>query len=333
MPVFSLIIPIYNVEKYLTDCLDSCINQTFKDIEIICINDCSPDKSNIILNEYAKKDSRIKVITHEENKGLGGARNTGIAAATGKYTWFIDSDDMISLDACELLFSVINKTNAHIIRFNIVNFQHNDSQRLGIYSHIDECGWPYNKIITKEEHKKLGITEVTACTFISITSQLKIFKFREKVFHEDYDFVLILLSETESIYCINTTLYFRRLHNKSITGGGVSVQNRIVDMLLAINSINNYITVSKLPKSHFCIKLLEYSIPILKKDYSKYPEIHSVELNSIIARAEKYKPRFAGDLTIYNNIIFNYGNTKLLEFILKVYRFVAKHIINKRVKD
>jgi len=333
MPVFSLIIPVYNVEKYLAECLDSCINQTFKNIEIICINDCSPDKSDIILNEYSKKDSRIKVITHEENKGQGGARNTGVETATGKYTWFIDSDDIIPLDACELLFSVINKINAHIIRFNSFNFHHNDSQRLGTYSRIDECGWQYNKIISKKDHEKLSVTEVTTWSFIAVTSQLKRFKFRELVFYEDVDYVLILFSEAESIYCINTTLYFRRLHEKSVTGGGVSIQKRIIYMLYAIDSLNNYIISSNFTKLHFCIKSLVNNIYYIKNEYYKYPEIHNDILNSIIIKAEKtifdskakrIKSSFRGDINIYNNIITNYGNTKLLEFVLKVYRFIIK---------
>jgi glycosyltransferase involved in cell wall biosynthesis len=331
-PFFSLIIPVYNVEKYLANCLDSCINQTFTDIEIICINDCSPDKCSIILDEYAKKDSRIKIITHEKNKCLGGARNTGIAVATGEYSWFIDSDDMIPLDACELLFSIINKTNAHIIRFNMINFQHDDSWRLGIYTRIDECGWLYDKIITKKDHIRIGLTEVTACTFITITSQLKKIKFRELVFHEDADYVPILFSETESIYCINAVLYFRRLHDKSITGGGVPIQNHIVYKLYAINSLCKYVTASKLPKSHFCVKNLKHDVNYIKKEYYKYPEIHNVELNTIISRAEKIKSSFVGDLSIYNDIIANYGNTRLLVFILKVYRFIIKRIRSRFTK-
>jgi glycosyltransferase involved in cell wall biosynthesis len=327
MPFFSLVIPVYNVEKYLANCLDSCINQTFTDIEIICINDCSPDNSGIILDEYAKKDSRIKIITHEKNKCQGGARNTGIAAATGNYSWFIDSDDMIPLDACELLFSIINKTHAHIIRFNMINFRHDDSQRLGIYVRIDECGWPFNMIITKKDHTRIGITEVTACTFIAITSLIKKFRFRELFFYEDFDYVPILFSETESIYCTNAALYFRRLHDKSVTGGGISSQNRIAHMLYAVSSLYDYITASKLPKSHFCSKNLVHNISKVKKEYHKYPEIHCVELNSIIARIYKFRADFGGDLTIYNNIIVNYGNTKLLEFILRSYRFIIRHIL------
>lgn len=89
MPVFSLIIPVCNVQDYLAKCLESCISQTFRDIEIICINDYSPGNSYKILDNYANKDSRIKIITHTQNTGLGVARNTGIEVATGSYCWFI----------------------------------------------------------------------------------------------------------------------------------------------------------------------------------------------------------------------------------------------------
>lgn len=94
MPLVSVIVPVYKVEAYLPKCLDSIINQTLTDIEIICVNDGSPDNSQKILEEYAQKDARIKIIT-QKNQGLAGARNTGTAAATGEYVGYVDSDDWI----------------------------------------------------------------------------------------------------------------------------------------------------------------------------------------------------------------------------------------------
>lgn len=92
MKTVSIIIPVYNVENYLRQCLDSVINQTYTQLEIICVNDGSPDNSSEILEAYAKKDRRVKII-NQENQGLSGARNTGIEAATGDYIIFLDSDD------------------------------------------------------------------------------------------------------------------------------------------------------------------------------------------------------------------------------------------------
>jgi glycosyltransferase involved in cell wall biosynthesis len=91
----SIIVPFYKVEKYFVECLESVVNQSYKNLEIILIDDCSPDGSLAIARAYAAKDDRISIIRHDVNKGLGGARNTGLAAATGDYIWFIDSDDKI----------------------------------------------------------------------------------------------------------------------------------------------------------------------------------------------------------------------------------------------
>lgn len=114
----SVIVPIYNVENYLKKCLDSIINQTLKDIEIICINDCSSDSSKDIVLEYAKKDKRIKLINHEENQGLGFARNTGFDNSSAEYISFIDSDDFISNDYIEHLYDTAVKYNADIVFTN-----------------------------------------------------------------------------------------------------------------------------------------------------------------------------------------------------------------------
>lgn len=100
MKTVSVIIPVYNVEKYLPKCLDSVINQTYTQLEIICVNDGSPDNSAAVLQEYADKDKRIRVV-NQQNQGLSGARNTGILEATGEYTVFLDSDDWMDTDAVE----------------------------------------------------------------------------------------------------------------------------------------------------------------------------------------------------------------------------------------
>ena len=98
----SIIIPIYNVEKYSDECITSVINQTYKNIEIILVDDGSPDNCGKICDNYALKDKRIKVI-HEKNGGLSFARNTGLNIATGEYVYFLDSDDYLTDNAIELL--------------------------------------------------------------------------------------------------------------------------------------------------------------------------------------------------------------------------------------
>lgn len=116
MPKVSVIIPIYNVEQYLSRCLDSVLAQTLKDIQVICINDCSSDNSLKVLNEYAIKDSRLNVIDLKQNKGAAFARNRGLEIATGEFLGFVDPDDYIDLDYYEKLYNEAIKEDADIVK-------------------------------------------------------------------------------------------------------------------------------------------------------------------------------------------------------------------------
>lgn len=104
----TIVLPIYNVEKYLNRCINSIVNQTYKNLEIILVDDGSPDKCPEMCDEWEKKDTRIKVI-HKQNEGLGMARNTGIENATGDYICFFDSDDYLELTAIEKLYKLAEK--------------------------------------------------------------------------------------------------------------------------------------------------------------------------------------------------------------------------------
>src|SRR5574344_122915 len=126
----SIIVPVYKVEPYLKRCLDIILNQTYKNIEIILVDDGSPDKCPQICDEYAKKDNRIIVI-HQENGGLSAARNTGLDIAKGEYISFVDSDDWVHLQYIEVLLTSALKENADIIignhiRVNNSLIQHED---------------------------------------------------------------------------------------------------------------------------------------------------------------------------------------------------------------
>ena len=120
-PLISVIVPIYNVEKYLARCVGSIVNQTYKNLEIILVDDGSPDRCPQMCDDYAEKDSRIKVV-HKKNGGLSDARNAGMAVATGEYISFIDSDDYVSDDFFECLLDVMNKENSDIAECSVVKF-------------------------------------------------------------------------------------------------------------------------------------------------------------------------------------------------------------------
>ena len=119
--LISIIIPIYNVEKYLRDCLESVINQTYENIEMILVDDGSPDNCGKICDEYSKRDSRIKVI-HKPNGGLSSARNAGLDIANGEYVSFIDSDDVIDKRFIEVLYEMCDENNCDISQCNFIRF-------------------------------------------------------------------------------------------------------------------------------------------------------------------------------------------------------------------
>lgn len=137
MAKVSVIIPVYNTEKYLRKCLDSVCQQTLKDIEIICVNDCSPDNCLDILQEYAANDSRIKLIDFATNKGAAAARNVGIEQAQGEYIGFVDSDDFVDLDFYEKLYAKAVETGADITKSNLVIENPNYCNVFDRYANLD----------------------------------------------------------------------------------------------------------------------------------------------------------------------------------------------------
>ena len=143
----SVIIPVYNAEKYLNDCLDSIVNQTLQEIEILCINDGSTDSSQSILDEYAKQDERIFVVT-QENSGTSSAYNKGLSRAKGRYIYIIDNDDMLDGVALEELYEMAERENLDILFFDAKIFYDVDE------SNIEACrrAFPENRYIRSNKY-------------------------------------------------------------------------------------------------------------------------------------------------------------------------------------
>jgi len=330
MSAISLIIPVYNVEPYLAECLNSCINQTFRDLEIICINDCSTDKSGQILDEYARQDKRIKIINHSSNRGLGAARNTGIVAAEGDYCWFIDSDDYILLNACEILNDIIAEYKTDIIRFNRIDYNYDISTGKKRILVQEPYSWKPNVIYTKKDYSKLGMLEVSACMFITSTILLKTVRFREGVIHEDNDFTPILFSKADTIYNVNYSLYCVRQRMGSIIRNpdGFS-EKRLIDNISSINALYDYIISTKLPKKHFCTRTIIVLYLCILSDYNKYSELKTKKLNNIIRKTKKLIYPFI----LYQNIINGIAYLSENSIILKIIKNILKKIYQSILKN
>ena len=325
MPLISLIIPVFNTEKYLNRCLDSCLSQTFKDIEIICVNDNSPDNCKNILNDYSLKDNRIKIINHNINKGPGAARNTGVKNSTGKYIWFIDSDDYIILNACEILNDLIKQSQADIIRFKCIDYYIKNNENIII---MENNKYFPNGLTSIKNLPNLLYNDVCPSNYITAFELIKNIKFREGFFYEDIDFTTILFSKARSIFSFDASLYCYCHRLGSTTNGETNTYNEksTIGTIFATEAINNYVKNEKFKKKHFCYRYLNILYNIIINEYKKFPDIHTNELNIILKNIKKNRILFKHEDYLYIDIITKYGNTWILSFFLKIYRYLIKRL-------
>lgn len=236
MVEISVVIPVYNQERYLRDCLDNIISQSFKDIEIICINDGSTDKSPEILNEYGLKDKRIKIIT-QDNHGLAATRNRGIELAQGKYVYFIDSDDYIDLTALEQLYNLSEKLNPDFIMFKLDNF--NESTHESIDD--DYYTMPYLKERVGENLFNYDdVSDFALKLAVNVPGNfykkdfIKDIHFPEGLLFEDNVFFTNALFKAERIYFHDEFLYHRRLRENSLSQSlsldTIEITNLLLDL-------------------------------------------------------------------------------------------------------
>lgn len=213
MPKVSVIVPIYNVEKYLARCLESLINQTLEDIEIICVNDGSTDNSADILAKFAEKDERIKIIT-QVNSGLSEARNAGISASTGKFIAFLDSDDFVDLDFYEALYNSAIKNNCDIACGNIIR-ENNKKKRKPFINYDKEC-------IASSVKDKYVLTKVPEHCYVwnkiyrrenLINSGVR---FIRGITYEDMPFTADVLEKLGNLVCVPKVFYHYWINDESI---------------------------------------------------------------------------------------------------------------------
>ena len=225
MSEISVIIPVYNVEKYLSQCLDSILNQTFKDFECICVNDGSTDNSLSILQKYASKDNRIKII-NQENKGLSGARNSALKVVNGKYITFIDSDDFVSGDYLEKLINLAEKENSDIVYcrhkmyYSFDNKYENGPNR----EKLNKLFFEYSKSKQKNKQIKyiLDIVENSrsACMKLYKTDVIEnndISFFEDIYAEEDFSFNVLVNLYSKKISLLDEEIYYYRKQINSIT--------------------------------------------------------------------------------------------------------------------
>lgn len=221
-PLVSVIIPVYNVEKYFGVCMHSVLSQTLENIEIICIDDCSSDDSSKLLEYYALKDKRVKILRNEYNSSLGFSRNAGMKHSKGKYIFFLDSDDWINRDALEILYKEAELYNLELLFFKLINFD--DDKRMFYTTDyydmefLDKFEHVIFNHLDLEPEEVFEMTE-SACSKLYLKSFLDElnFQFPVRLIHEDNPSFLEIITSAKKVSIINKYLFNRRRRLGSIT--------------------------------------------------------------------------------------------------------------------
>lgn len=233
--LISVIIPVYNVEQYLSRCIDSVINQTYTNLEIILIDDGSPDSCGKICDEYAQKDNRIKVI-HKENGGLSSARNAGIDEASGVYLSFVDSDDYINEQFIEKLYKLLKEYDADIAQCDFIKTSGekpdlNTEEVIKVYNSASFYGTIY---------EPNGVNTVVAWNKLYKAEMFAQIRYPEGKIHEDEAVIHLLINKASRCVKTNMQMYYYFINKNGIMNTKFS--ERRLDIFCALNSrVNFYI--------------------------------------------------------------------------------------------
>lgn len=310
MELISVIIPVYNVEKHIKQALDSVINQTYKNLEIIIVDDGSKDSSGNICDEYARNDSRIKVI-HKENEGLSAARNEGLDIATGKYVMFIDSDDYFENNSCELLYNEIKERDADYVAGN--------------YTHITYDGIKWEKPVfdvTMYDNFKLSIKDYKKSFFVmNSVVWNKIFKrefieqyklrFIPGAIAEDAIFSTFCYVHTDKGYYINDVVYNYRQNqtNMSISTNGTRKYFENINQSYKL-IFNNFEETDNLGfYRFFYARIMPYLL-------CKIIDSNALNSDEEIVEVLKMLNWFFKQKVIYNVVVINEKLNKIVENII-----------------
>lgn len=239
MEKISVIVPVYNVEKYLERCVDSILCQTYRNLEIILVDDGSKDNSPGICDSYCKKDKRVKVI-HKKNGGLSSARNVGINESTGKYMAFVDSDDFLEKNMYEIMYNLMIENNCNIVTCSYKYVYDNGMIKKRCKENIQK---KYSFFDAIKEMNLFDRFDMSACTKLFKKELFNDIRFPEGKLSEDYYIMYLLFEKAGEVYYISDPFYnyFQRIN--SITKS-VNINN---DFLLAAQEQMIYLE-NKYPK-------------------------------------------------------------------------------------
>ena len=239
----SIVIPVFNTENYLADSINSILHQTLEEIEIVVVNDGSTDRSAQILEEFAQKEKRMRILSHECNRGLSEARNSGIREARGEFIYLFDSDDILERDCLELCYHKSKTEALDFLFFDAVTFS-DSSVKTSFHPNYLRTGALVSKVYAGIDILELlmsnnGYKDSVCLNFIQMSYLERLnLSFVPGIYYEDVLFTLHLYIEATRVGFINRSFFHRRIRVNSIMMN-MRMKN-IIDMLFIIREIQRY---------------------------------------------------------------------------------------------
>ena len=288
--LISIIVPVYNVEQYLEVCVQSIREQSYKNIEIILVDDGSTDRSKEICDELAQLDTRIKVL-HKENGGLSSARNAGVDLATGKWVGFVDSDDLVHHDMYNVLSNIVDRCGkADVVSIGLHRFED------GTIPDQDKTVSPdiqYEEVSMKTylEQILLHIGDISFCTKIFSRRILEEVRLNEEILNEDFEFWLRVIRSNNNLMIAisDVEMYFYRTRQGSITSSGYS--KAIID----------------------CVYNADRAYQLVQ---DMYPQMKDIAVRFCLVQNEQFMRRIPLELMVRDNIHY-----------VKVIGYLRKHVV------
>ena len=265
----SFIVPFYNVEPYIEECIRSLYAQDilWEEYEVICVDDCSPDDCRNIIEKLQTEFPTLKLVCHEKNKKQGGARNTGLKAAQGKYIWFVDSDDYIYPNVLRLLLESAEKNEVDIIQFDYTRDGESIAKNRQLGKFITGEAYLFNNISQDWFYKIVGAWRQLFSRDFLETNQLR---YIEGAMYEDTDYLLHAFLLADKVQHISIDAYHYRINNESVTIAPISP----IKLAWRVNQLVRCSQLIKLTKSSIARKTIQEmvanSLSLLRKETKNF---------------------------------------------------------------
>ena len=333
-PLISVIVPVYNTEKYISRCINSITNQSFTDFEIICVDDCSSDNSYSILTHLAQHDNRIKLYRNAENHGAGYTKNYAINRASGEYICFVDSDDWIVEGALGILYETAVKSNVDDVFHLLYNMNESEGKLISESSswHMFENGCIYSglEFLTVLLDERL-LSTVAPLHFVRRKIVQKVSSFSIGTENDDMQFVCNLLAHLKTVLFLNKELYVY-FHREAGSISNIPLSTEHANEMVFIG-INLYCSINRIGTSQAkktAQKLLRHSFSLAKKYYYTLPKAkrHEFALD-VINNNQRYRGLYVEiaqkSLEGLRGLIYIYGAG---QYALDIYLQLKDHKVN-----